>query len=127
MSYYLIHRDHPGFADKLHIVGSCKNHQQKELIINNYCKVNNMYLVKDRQAINEVCKGEETYVYKIADNRYIVLRCIEHTGGLFMSRYIEKHTISWLDFIFYTEIDLPLSKVEGALKETIRKKLNTTS
>ena len=108
MSYYLIHRDHPGFADKLHIVGSCKNHQ-----------------VKDRQAINEVCKGEETYVYRIADNRYIVLRCIEHTGGLFMSRYIEKHTISWLDFIFYTEIDLPLSKVEGALKETIRKKLNT--
>jgi len=127
MSYYLIHQDHSGFADKIHIVGSCKLHQQKEIILNNYCKNNSINLVPDRKTINEKCRGKELYTYKVSDNRYIVLDCTEHKSGYFQSGYVEKYTKEWLEFIFFAESEFPLGEIKNSLKMKVKKKLNTVT
>lgn len=123
MSYYLIWRDLG--TDKVQIVGSCKNHQSKTIILDNYCKNNNINLVENRIEINETCKGEELFTYKFIENKYILLRCINHPAGFIMSHYVEKYRVGFLEFIFFSETEFPLTDLKNTLKLKVKKGLNT--
>ena len=123
MAYYLIWRDL--LLDKIQLVGSCKNHQSKTVILDNYCKNNNINLVTNRLEINEKCKGEELFTYKFIENKYIVLQCIDHPAGFIMSHYVEKHRVGFLEFVFFSETELHLSGIKNTLKMKVKRDLNT--
>jgi hypothetical protein len=118
MAYYLIHRDH-GLNAKIHLVGSCIKEESKDRVLKTYCKNNDINLVKDRDTITEVARGHEIYTYQVTDNSYIILDCTEHEAGYIRSRYVEKYIIGWLEFLYYSDKDPSLKKIEDHINKNL--------
>ncbi len=83
------------------IIEQCEESSHKYVIFNNYCRKNDIIKVKNRQEINDTCKKDGIYTYKISENKYIVLQCIYHSQGYVINEYVEKHNLYKLNFIYF--------------------------
>ena len=90
-------------TNQLKIIDSCEHQAHKSVILNNYCMRNNVIHVRNRQEINDTCKEDGIYTYKISENKYIVLDCKFHGSGYFINQYIEKHTLYYLEFVYFVK------------------------
>jgi hypothetical protein len=127
MAYYLVRYDEQ--FKKIQIVASCTCHTKKNIVLDNYCKNNDIKIVTDRVAVTENCKGVETFAYQIRDNKYIILDCIEHPDGYIRYRYVQKMVNGYLEFLYFKDTEFPLSKIKNTLKmKTIKqnKSINGT-
>ena len=98
--YYLVVN-----TNQLKIVDSFESHKHRNLILRNYCIKNNIALVKNRQQINEQCRDNGLYAYKLNDYDYIVLDCIYHPSTFMFNGYVEKKTVYHLNFVYFVKDD----------------------
>lgn len=113
--YYLIKN-----TDQIKIIDSCEHQAHKSVILNNYCMRNNIKRVDNRQEINDTCKEDGLYLYKISENKYIVLDCKYHSAGYIINKYIEKHTLYYLEFVYFIKSN---NNIKNVIKDIIDKKI----
>ena len=98
MPYYLVHKRN---LDDIKIVASCEKDSHKEVILNRYCRSNDIILVEDRPAVTANCQGNQLFSYQVSANRYIVLNCYEHPKTYIFNRYVEKEVAGELEFLYH--------------------------
>ena len=102
------------------IVCHAEKSQHKPIMTANYCKINNIRLFDDRQAITHKLKDKSLCAYKIELNKYIILDCTYYGPTIVYNEYVNKVDIGYLEYVYYkapvyTPDVLPLLKLKENL------------
>lgn len=105
------------------IVCHAEKSHHKPIMTANYCKINNIKMFDNRQAITHKLKEKSLCTYKIELNKYIILDCTYYRSTLLFNEYVNKVDIGYLEYVYYkapiyTPDVLPLLK----LKENLNNK-----